>query len=53
LKSKGRERSPSVPAGGGYILQEGEMDRVAMPFYTTDFTDKMDLIYQISGSLNW
>jgi hypothetical protein len=35
------------------------MERVAMPFFPQisrieeDFTYKMDLIYQISGSLNW
>jgi hypothetical protein len=32
---------------------EGKMEWVAMPIFTTDFTDKMGLIYQISGSPNW
>jgi hypothetical protein len=32
---------------------EGKMERVAIPFFTTDFKDKMGLIYQISGSPNW
>ena len=35
------------------MILEGKMERVAMPFFTTDFTDKMGLIYQISGSPNW
>jgi hypothetical protein len=35
------------------IILEGNLERVAMPFFTTDFTDKMGLIYQISGSPNW
>jgi hypothetical protein len=35
------------------------MERVAMPFFTTisrieeDFTDKVGLIHQISGSTKW
>jgi len=35
------------------FILEGKMERVAMPFFTTDFTYKMGLIYQISGSPNW
>jgi hypothetical protein len=32
---------------------EGKMEWVGMPIFTADFTDKMGLIYQISGSPNW
>jgi hypothetical protein len=32
---------------------EGKTEWVGMPIFTTDFKDKMDLIYQISGSANW
>jgi phage pi2 protein 07 len=56
-----RERTLSVRPGGGWIHYprkengKGYQCRF-LPLISRieeDFTDKMDLIYQISGSLNW